>query len=53
MGTNEENADRPAGEPRLHRNNAAEWIMTALIAPFVLAARICRWLGMKWSGPAS
>jgi hypothetical protein len=53
MSTNEENADRPAGTPRLHRNNAAEWIMTALIAPFVLAARLGRWLGMKRSGTAS
>lgn len=49
MGTNEEEVDQASGAERLHRNNAAEWLMVIAVAPAVLLARVALWLKSKFS----
>ncbi len=30
---------------KLHRNNAAEWVMVAMILPWIMLLRAAAWLG--------
>jgi hypothetical protein len=36
-------------EPNLHRNNAAEWMMVAMVWPAVMACRILDRVRRKWN----